>query len=166
MTLETSRLVSIVASRPRKFKIGAYLIMRELKTDYSHVSWIFWNTDRTRPRYYEAIMRGGVTFTGVRHWEGRNLTVFRKDFEISELNYEILLDKAMDKCGEEYGFLQNLGIKLNKIFSFGKNIFSDSQDKSNCSELIFDFKDFVGLEISGDPDLITPKDIIENLRGK
>lgn len=158
------RLVSIVASRPHYLKVGAYLIMKELHTDYSHVSWVFWNTDRTKPRFYEAAMRGGVKFTGSRFWLSRNKEVFRKDFEVSEGTYETFLDLAMDKCGEEYGFLQTLGIKLNSIFAFGKNIFSSSADTSNCSELIFAFKDFVKLDVNSTEDLVTPRDIIEACR--
>lgn len=107
---------------------------------------------------------GGVKFTGSRFWLSRNKEVFRKDFEISEENYEAFLDLAIDKCGEEYGFLQTLGIKLNSIFAFGKNIFSSSADTSNCSELIFAFKDFVKLDVNSTEDLVTPRDIIEACR--
>lgn len=159
------RLISIVASRPHEKKIGSEWIMFEMGTDYSHVSWIFWNTNRTKPRYYECYLKGGVAFTGQRHWEGRNHTVFRKDFEVTDEIYELFLDSAMDKCGESYGFWQNLGIKLKVVFALDRNIFSSSKDSSNCSELIYDFKDFVGLVINGtEADLVTPKDIIEAIR--
>lgn len=46
------RLISIVASKPVKRKIGSEIIMLMLGTDYSHVSWILWSSDRTKPRYY------------------------------------------------------------------------------------------------------------------
>ena len=160
------KLISIVASRPHSDKIGSKIIMAELQTDYSHVSWIFWNTARTKPRYSEAVLHGGVKFTGQRHWEERNKTVFRKDFEVSEEIYEQFLDEAMDKCGEEYGFWQNLGIKIKSIFGLDRNIFSSSKDQSNCSELIFSFKAYVGLVVIGETDenLVTPRDIVEALR--
>lgn len=160
------RFISIVASRPHKNKIGSKIIMYELQTDYSHVSWIFWNSDRTKPRYYEAVMSGGVKFTGQRHWEKRNNTVFRKDFEVSEEIYEKFLDEAMDKCGEEYGFLQNLGIKIKSIFALDRNIFASSEDKTNCSELIFSFKNYVNLIVVGETDenLVTPRDVVEACR--
>ena len=160
------RMVSIVASQPIEKKIGSDLIMRELKTDYSHVSWIFWNTPRTKPRYYEAILHGGVTFTGQRHWESRNKVMFRKDFEVSEEVYDQFLDEAMDKCGEEYGFWQNIGIKLKSVFALSKNVFSNSKDTSNCSELIYIFAKFVNLHVESekDQDLVTPRDIVEACR--
>lgn len=160
------RLISIVASRPHENKICSKIIMYDMKTDYSHVSWIFWNTPRLKPRYYEAAMGGGVKFTGQRHWEHRNLTVFRKDFEVSDEVYELFLDEAMDKCGEEYSFIQNLGIKIKSIFALDKNVFKQSADGSNCSELIFVFAKYVKLIIRGETDgnLITPKQIVESCR--
>jgi len=160
------RLVSIVASQPIEKKIGSELIMFELKTDYSHVSWIFWNTDRSKPRYYEAVLHGGVKFTGQKQWEARNKVMFRKDFEIPEFDYDAFLDSAMDKCGIEYSFWQNVGIKLKSIFALSRNLFSNGDDESNCSELIYDFKDFVKLKVDEtDPDLVTPRQIVEACRG-
>lgn len=161
-----NRLISIVASRPIEWKIGAQIIMYEMQTDYSHVSWIFWNSDRTKPRYYEATMHAGVQFTGERFWKGRNKIVFQKDFEVSEEVYEKFLDSAMDKCGEAYGFWQNIGIKIKSIFALSGNVFSSNDDKSNCSELIFDFREFVNLEFKEDIDgeWVTPKDIVEACR--
>lgn len=160
------RLISIVASRPIEKKIGSELIMRELRTDYSHVSWIFWNSTQLKPRYYEAILHGGVVFTGQRHWESRNKIVFRKDFVVSDEVYEQFLDEAMDKCGEQYGFWQNIGIKIKSVFALSKNIFSSSKVSSNCSELIYIFSKFVNLEVKSqeDPDLVSPKDIVEACR--
>jgi hypothetical protein len=161
------KLISIVASRPIEKKIASELIMDELGTDYSHVSWIFWNTARTKPRYYEAVLHGGVVFTGQRHWEGRNKVVFRKDFEVSESTYDQFLDEAMDKCGEQYGFWQNIGIKIKSVFALSGNLFSSSKDSSNCSELIYIFSKFVNLKVEteNDQDLVTPKHIVEACRG-
>ncbi len=161
-----SKLISVVASRPHTRKIGSEVIMYEMGTDYSHVSWIFWNRDRTKPRYYEAAMHGGVKFTGQRHWEARNYTVFIKHFEVSDEVYEQFLDEAMDKCGEEYSLLQNLGIKIKSIFALNKNVFEQAGDGSNCSELIFVFAKYVNLEIRGETDgnLVTPKQIVESCR--
>lgn len=158
------RLVSIVASKPIERKIGSEIIMYELGTDYSHVSWIFWNTARTKPRYYEAILHGGVTFTGQRHWESRNKIVFIKHFEVTDEVYEAFLDEAMDRCGEKYGFWQNIGIKIKSVFALRRNIFSNGNDESNCSELIHSFWHFVDLELDVDPDLVTPRDIVEACR--
>lgn len=161
------RLISIVASHPIKTMIGAELIMYELGTNYSHVSYIFWNSDRTKPRYYECVLNGGVKFTGQNFWEGRNQTVFRKDFEVTDEIYAKFLDSAMDKCGESYGLLQDLGIKISEMFRLAKNIFSSSTYNCNCSELVYDFADYVGLKNipQSDPDLVTPKDIVEACRG-
>lgn len=160
------RIISVVASQPNKWKIGSALIMWELKTDYSHVSWVFWTQDRLKPRYYECHMTGGVSFTGQRYWEGRNKVMFRRDFIVSEEKYSEFLNSAMDKCGEKYGFLQNLGIKLKSVFRFTKNIFTEAKESSNCSELIYNFKEYINLQMNpdSDEDLVTPKDIIEAIR--
>lgn len=138
--------------------------MLSMKTDYSHVSWIFWNSDNTKPRYYESVLNGGVKFTGQRPWENRNLVVFRKDFLVTDEMYETFLDEAMDMCGVEYGMWQNLGIKLASIFALAKNIFANGDDYSNCSELILKFKDKVGLHLEEDQDLVDPRDIVEACR--
>lgn len=160
------RLLSIVASRPIHDKIGSQVIMKHLGTDYSHVSWIFWNNSRTKPYYYEAILNGGVTFTGHRHWESRNKIVFRRDFEVTQQVYDEFLDEAMDKCGEDYGFLQNLGIKLKSIFGLSSNPFTSAQFTSNCSELIYVFSRYVNLDVRTErnQDLVTPRDIVEACR--
>jgi len=159
------RFISIVASRPRKKKVGAELIMWELGTTYSHVSWVFWSRDLTKPFYYESTMHSGVTFTGEQHWRDRNQTVFIRNFEVSDDVYEEFLSSAMDRCGEEYGFLQNIGIKISNLFKLGYNIFGNGGELANCSELIYDFAKIVRLEIGiRNPDLVTPYDIVEACR--
>jgi len=160
------KLISIVSSRPIEWKIGAEIIMKCLETDYSHVSWIFWNSSRTKKRYYECVLHGGVVFTGGKIWESRNKIVFRKDFEVSDEIYEQFLDEAMDKCGIEYSLLQNIGIKLKSIFALSRNLFSNGSDGSNCSELIYLFKDKVNLVLPNDidEDSCSPKDIVEACR--
>ena len=161
------RLISIVASRPQKRKIGAELIMWELGTDYSHVSWILWSKDRVTPFYYESTMHSGVTFTGEEHWEKRNSPVFIQHFEVSDDDYDEFLFAAMGRCGEEYGFLQNIGIKINNLLKLGRNIFGNGGELANCSELIFDFAHLVRLEIGiRDPDLVTPYDIVEACKAR
>lgn len=162
-----TRAVSIVASHPHKRKIGSDLIMWELGTDYSHVSWIFWSKDLKTPFYYESTMHGGVTFTGQEHWEARNRAVFLRHFELSEDEYDEFLELAMSRCGEEYGFWQNLGIKINNLLKLGYNIFGNGGELANCSELIFDFAHLVRLEIGiRNPDLVTPYDIVEACKAR
>lgn len=156
------RIISIVASQPKKWHLGSYIIMKELKTDYSHVSFIFWDKQGARPFFYECVLRGGVVFTGEKFWYERNKIMFQKDFMIEELDFDLFLAEAMDKCGEKYGFWQNIGIKLSQIFGLTRNFFSKySSDKSNCSELIFSFKNYLGLKIDKNENLITPRDIVE-----
>lgn len=110
-------------------------------------------------------MSGGVKFTG-RHWfESHNHIVFRKDFEVNDESYGEFLEEAMDRCGEPYGFWQNIGIKIATVFGLKKNIFSSATGESNRSELIYNFKELVDLMLPDlDADLITPKDIVEACR--
>jgi len=159
------RKISIVASRPRENHIGSALIMYFLKTNYSHVSWVFWSKDEKKPFYYESVLSGGVKFTGQMYWEHRNLNVFNADFWVEDSVFDSFLTLAMDRCGEEYGLLQNIGIQVSRWFKIARNVFSNGDDKSNCSELIFIFRDLVGLKIQVEQDLVTPKDCVEACLG-
>jgi uncharacterized protein YycO len=155
------RKISIVASQPIKKHTGSDIIMHFLGTNYSHVSWVFWDRSETNPFYYECVLMGGVKFTGNIYWISRNSIMFMQNFMVSDEIYDQFLKEAMDKCGEEYSLLQNIGIQIAKWYKLATNVFANGSDKSNCSELIYSFKDKVGLKIDGDPDLISPKDIVE-----
>lgn len=138
--------------------------MQFLKTDYSHISFFFWNRAETQEFPYECTLNQGVTFTGRRLWHERNLVVFSKHFYLEESQNDDFLERAMDRCGTEYSNLQNLGTWLATVFALTKNVFGNGADASNCSELIYTFRDMLGFTLDKSPDLVTPRDIVEALR--
>jgi hypothetical protein len=154
------RKISFVATRPKKFKIGAWLIMKYMGSDYSHVAFLFHSSRSDEKFYpYEATGHNKVNFLGQETWENKNIVVTKITKEISEDNYNELLDYAMSMCGEDYAFKQNIAIALEKI-----NIYIKSWNSGkNCSELIKKFAAKLGYMLGEDDDRITPRQAMEKL---
>lgn len=158
------RYVSIVASRPIKFKPFAEIIMLAMDTDYSHVTFFFHSRTNETRFPYEATLGGGIHFTGPDVWNGKNKTVFCKTFTVTQEQYDTMLEKAMMRCGEEYGVVQNIGIKISEILRMRENVFANGKRQSNCSELVQYMAAELPLKIDINPDMITPKQIVEACR--
>lgn len=156
------RHISFVATRPTsKFKIGAMVIMKILGTDYSHVAVIFHGSNGRRYPY-EANGHTGVNFVGHDIWSKRNRLIMEFSFDFADQHFEEILDYAMGMCGTDYGFLQNIGIKLCDWIPFiKKNPFTTGK---NCSELVKKIAVYAGIDIADDDNLVTPRQAIDFLR--
>lgn len=155
------RLISFVATRPVKFKPGAWLIMRSLGTDYSHVAVVFHGRDG-RKYPYEANGHNGVNFVGYRIWAKRNHIVYEREVYLTQAQFEDILDYAMSICGTEYAFMQNVGIKVCEwIPLLKKNPFTSGQ---NCSELVKKIAELAGIDMPSDDNLVTPRQAIDTIR--
>ena len=156
------RKISFVATRPKKFKIGAWVIMKVLNTDYSHVCILFHSSSKDEKYYpYEANGHSGVNFVGQLPWENRNQVVWKSTKDIQDENYDDVLDYAMSMCGEKYAFMQNIGIKVCDWFGIKYNPWSSGK---NCSELVKKIAAKIGYMLTEDDNKITPRQAVDKLR--
>lgn len=154
--------ISFVATRPKKFKIGAWLIMKVLNTDYSHVCILFHSTSRPEKYYpYEANGHAGVNFVGQGVWTDRNEIVWQSTKEVDDDSYDDVLDYAMSMCGIVYATMQNIGIKICDWTGLKYNPWSEGK---NCSELVKLIAARMGINLSEDDNKITPRQAVDYLR--
>jgi hypothetical protein len=151
--------ISFVATRPKKFKIGAWIIMKVLGTDYSHVL-IFFHGKNDRVYPYEANGHAGVNFVGHDVWSKRNQIVYQVTKDIQDESYDDVLDYAMSMCGEPYATMQNIGIKICDWTGLKYNPWSNGK---NCSELVKKIAAKLGYMLADDDNKITPRQAMEKL---
>jgi hypothetical protein len=108
---------------------------------------------------YEAV-GSGLRFIGSKTWELHAVEVASFDIQIIKANYISLLQYCVDNSGTDYGFLQNIGISLAKIFRMKYNPF---QKGKNCSEVVGEVLKHEGYILPINKNLVTPKDIFNLL---
>lgn len=145
-----------------KFPIGSILIRWYMGTPYSHVYLRFESPSMQRSLIYEAV-GAGVRFIGLEKWKTHAKEVDSFQFEISDENYKKLMQFCIDQAGDEYGFMQNIGVVLANILRKSNNAFTSGE---NCSETIGEVLELEGFKIEKDLNLLTPKDIHEILSTK
>lgn len=155
------RKISFVATRPHKFKVGAWLIMKVMGTDYSHVAILFHSSKSDKVYPYEANGHAGVNFVGEKIWSERNKIVWQMTKEIDDDSYEDILDYAMSLCGEIYAFMQNIGIKVCDWLRIKNNPWKSGR---NCSELLKLIAARLGIYLIEDENKITPRQAVDYLR--
>jgi hypothetical protein len=154
------KTITIGFSKSKKLiPVGSWIIRAYMRTPYSHVYLKFHSSSLERELIYEAV-GGGVRFIGEKLWSEHAEEVASFDIQISDAHYKSLLQNCVDNSGVEYGFLQNIGIPLAKLFNLKSNPF---QSGSNCSEEICKILRLTGYMVEGKKDLVTPKDIYDIL---
>jgi hypothetical protein len=146
----------------KKFAIGSLLIRLYMKTEYSHTYLGFYSSSLDRALKYEAV-GGGVRFIGSKEWETHALEICSYKIDLTDEQYSEILQYCVDHAGQDYGFMQNIGVILANIFNLRKNIWASGL---NCSELIGRMLEIKGYSFNKDLNLLTPKDIENALRAK
>jgi len=145
-------------SKPKSFKLHAWLIMKIDKADYDHAYIKFHSDTYKRDIIYQAIGKG-VEFKGLALFEETTQPVEEYELDIEDNDYIELMKFCIDNAGISYGFLSTLGVGISKLFKI-KNPFSDGLKTEFCDEIVFrclnkvDPKDFCE-----DPENISPKDV-------
>lgn len=85
------------------------------------------------------------------------------DIEIKQCNYVSLLQYCVDHAGEDYAYLQNVGIVMARAFNLNYNPF---QSGINCSEAIAGVLKHEGFELPFNKDLVAPRDLFQLLQSK
>lgn len=139
----------------KKFAIGSWIIRWYMGTPYSHVYMRFESPSMERSLIYEAV-GAGVRFIGFEKWKQHAEEVDSFNLQLSDKNYKRLMQFCIDQAGDEYGFMQNLGLVWANIFKRKKNPLTSGE---NCSEEMGEILKLEGFDINKDLDLLTPKDI-------
>lgn len=155
-------------SKPKKWKLGSWLIRKAYKTDYSHVYIKMWSEKYSRYIVYQA-SHTLVNFMSTAIFEQEAIVIKEFQLQITDDSKTKIMQFAIDNAGKPYGFLNLLGLGIKRgcelLGLTGRNFLSDQKHSYVCSELIAQIlKEFhsLGQEIK-DSETITPKDIYEIL---
>lgn len=157
------RKIIIGFSKPqnKKCPVFSWAIRAFDNTEYSHV-YVKWVMKSGKPIIYQASGHD-VNFVGNKRFELKNKTIKEFSFDITDENFQIFLDWAVDESGAPYSIKQAFGIGLKKIFSLKKNPLQSSGFV--CSEIAGRLlRDNLKLEIK-DLDLVTPMDVYKLCEG-
>ncbi len=152
------RSVTVVFTKSKKkFPIFSWLIMLWTWKSYSHValkvdlSWL------EGSMYFQA-SEGKVNYEYESHFLRENEIIKSYQIEIPKDIYSKLAAERMKSAGENYGFMQNVGIVLVDICKlFGKEISNPWKKGKNCSELIYNLiLKPLNPELNFDPETIKP----------
>ena len=150
--------ITIGFSRPKKWNLLSYLIMKVQKTEYSHVYIKFYSSSLDREIIYQASGLQ-VNFVGSEIFNKNHVTVKTYDLHVDDETYKNALVFAVDKAGISYSMKQLFHI-LGYMLTGKTSFFNKNLDGYVCSELAAEMlKDELNLPISENLNLIIPRDI-------
>lgn len=122
-------------SRPRKFKIGAFLIAWWASKPYSHTFFGYTDSENRELVFHAA--HGTVHQILVKNFEKENLIVKQVLMEFSIEEYQELRDICYEKCGKLYSTKQILLMPIHDLAAkFGILMKTKDDDGYICSELV------------------------------
>ena len=162
MDQKLGRKITVGFSKAKGFKPFSWLIMWYGKTNFSHV-YIKIDTRWNTKLIYQASGHM-VNFMGSRYFDDINKVVEEFELNITENDYNKLMEFCTYESGAPYSFKQIIGMVIADIFKLKKNPFS-SQNKYVCSELVLKaFND--RFKVQNDFfDLAKPRDIYYLVKG-
>jgi hypothetical protein len=146
-------------SRPREFKIGAWLIQKWMNREYSHV-YISWIDDQGRDIIFQAAH--GCVHTLLRsNFVTENIIVKEKVIETSEENYQKARDFLYFYLGEVYSTRELALIVVYDVLTrVGIPVTIEDSKGFICSELGSRFLNYVyGYKIPKKSFLMRPDDV-------
>lgn len=121
-------------SRPKKWKLLSWLIMKVEKTNYSHAYIKIYAKSYDRWLIYQAT-GNGVFFWAEQEFNLHSQPVLEKEIVISDAAKAETVTWCLDQLGKEYGKTQLLGMALCKLFKLNK-LFKNGNRQFVCSELV------------------------------
>jgi hypothetical protein len=151
------RTITIGFSKPKNkpLPVFSWLIRLYEGTTFSHTYLRFHSESLDRHLVYEAV-GGGVRFIGQPAWSKYAEEVDSFTISVSDEARLKLLQYCVDSAGMEYGFIQNLGLVVARLFKLKYN---PTPGGKNCSEIIAEVLQMQGYKLPKEPNLMTPKDI-------
>lgn len=155
-------------SKPKRFSVFAWAIMKGLQIPYSHVYIKLYSEKFDRSLIYQADQTA-VNFCSVLIFEQDNDVISEFEIAITPSQLVKMIQFAMDNCGKPYGFKNILGLAYVRFMEImGKKVKSPLADSSRtyvCCELVGAIlNNFIEKDLGLDLDNITPKDIYTHMK--
>jgi len=126
-------------SKPKEFKLYAWLIMKCDKANFDHAYLKFYSDSLDREIIYQAIGKG-VGFIGNILFHTKNESVEEFKLSVDDNKYIIMMQFCIDNSGMPYGFLEVLGMAWVKVCAkLGKTVtnpFNKGDKQEFCSEIV------------------------------
>ncbi len=155
-------------SRPKKFKILSWIIMKSTKVPYSHVYIKLYSEKYGRFLIYQASSTM-VNFMNIETFKDHTNVIHEVDVSIPDETRNNIMRFAIDHCGQPYGVKELLGLGIVLLASsVGKTIKNPFSNKNTwvCAGLVSEIiKEHLKsiVELESDPEDMTPKDVYEVL---
>jgi hypothetical protein len=109
-------MIIISQSRPKKFKVGAFIIMLFERTKYSHYSVQWYDDQAARWFVFQATLLGGVNFISLDRFNEDHKII--GEYFVKESLPEMIETRqyCIDSSGDFYGALELLGIAFSRIY--------------------------------------------------
>jgi hypothetical protein len=107
---------------------------------------------------YHATLSGGLHFSNLEKIKENNLLV--DEFEVKETDQEKIriLAKCIDYVGDDWSIMQLIGILYIRVMKFFKREVKNPWPIGwVCSEVVWEFLQDLGVEITADRDAVGPK---------
>lgn len=148
--------IIVGASKPRKFKLLAQIIMWWEDTPASH-AYICIQRSTGKKMVYHAVGAGTV-FYGYENFLKINIAVYEKEVEIENAVFDVILDTMIDRLGCKYSFKHLVGLFYKRAVQYTlkkiiKNPFADKEKSSVCVETLYNIVDIAKMrETAEDPE--------------
>ena len=133
--------IIVGASKPRRFKIGAALIMWWENTPASHAYTVML-TPNGKYMIFQAV-GAGTQFLSYDAFLSHNIPVYEKEFQLDNTTFNALFDKMVDKLGVKYSVKHLAGLFYKRLIQYVsngkliiKNPFKDQGKSAICVEAL------------------------------
>lgn len=160
--------ITIGFSKPKTFKLHAWLIMKIDNASFDHAYLKFHSDNLNRDIIYQAVGKG-VQFIGNSLFILNSEPISEFQLEVDDEKYISLMQFCLDNAGISYGFWQVLALGIVRILSkINININNSLQDKLKtefCSEIVYRCLDKIDPEdFNLNAESVTPKDLFNLLK--
>lgn len=155
-------------SKPRTFKLHAWVIEKVDGAPFDHAYLRFHSESLNRDIIYQSTQKG-VEFMGLTLWSQNTAPVFEFPIQVEDANYTSMMQFCVDNCGIDYGLLGVLGAGLVKLASKLRitisNPFDNGLKSEFCSEVVARCLNTVDpAKFNLDAANITPNDLYKIIR--
>ena len=157
-----NRIIRVGFSRPKKCKIGSFLIRKWMGQNYSHVFIRFelGSCGQNCDVVFHAA-HGMVHFKSYKNFTDENIVIKEYLIAVTDEELAAISGHCIDLAGDSYGYLELAKIALSDIsYSLFKRQISFKNSRGYiCSELVGEILLSLGIQFNKPVNLLSPKDI-------